>query len=103
MAATDPANAYGTVLSWPQSDGRMSRAAGAYCVLDEGRLALYLERGGRSLLTHGEVQPAHLQALVAISTGAGKVELQKVDGLPVMESPLKNALREAGVSATHRS
>src|SRR3989442_1087400 len=37
MAATDPANAYGTVLSWPQSDGRMARAAGAYCVVDDGR------------------------------------------------------------------
>jgi len=103
LAATDPANAYGTILAWPESDGRMSRAAGAFCVLDEGRLVLYLERGGRSLLTNGEVQPAHLQALIALATSAGKVELQKVDGVPVMESPFKNALREAGFSATHRS
>jgi ATP-dependent helicase Lhr and Lhr-like helicase len=103
LAATDPANAYGTILPWPESGGRMSRAAGAYCVLDEGRMVLYLERGGRSLLTNGEVLPAHLQALIAISTAAGKVELQKVDGVAVMESQLKNALREAGFSATHRS
>jgi ATP-dependent Lhr-like helicase len=103
LAATDPANAYGTVLPWPETDGRMSRAAGAYCVLDEGRLVLYLERGGRSLLTHGDVQPAHLQALIAIATNAGRVELQKVDGGPAMDSPLKAALREAGFSATHRS
>ncbi len=103
LAATDPANPHGTVLDWPQSDGKMSRAAGAYCVLDEGRLVLYLERGGRSLLTSGEVQLAHLQALIAMATSAGRVELQKVDGLAVMESPLKTALREAGFSATHRS
>ncbi|HKW59147.1 MAG TPA: DEAD/DEAH box helicase [Candidatus Dormibacteraeota bacterium] len=103
LAATDPANVFGTILPWPQSDGRMSRAAGAYCVLDEGRLVLYLERGGRSLVTNGEVRHDHLQALVAISTGAGKVELQKVDGVPVLESPLRAALREAGFSATHRS
>ncbi len=103
MAATDPANAYGTVLSWPQSDGRMARAAGAYVVLDDGRLVLYLERGGRSLLTNGEVQPAHLQALIAGATNAGRLEVQKVDGVAVMESPLKTALREAGFSATHRS
>ena len=103
MAATDPANAFGTVLPWPQSDGRMSRAAGAYCVVDDGRLVLYLERGGRSLLTNGDVQPAHLTALIAIATNAGRVELQKVDGVPVMESALKTALREAGFSATHRS
>ena len=103
MAATDPANAYGTVLSWPQSDGRMARAAGAYVVLEDGRLVLYLERGGRSLLTNGEVKPAHLQALIAGATNAGRLEVQKVDGVAVMESPLKTALREAGFSATHRS
>jgi ATP-dependent helicase Lhr and Lhr-like helicase len=103
LAATDPANAYGTALPWPESDGRMSRAAGAYCVLDEGRLVLFLERGGRSLLTNGDVQPAHLQALIAIATNAGRVELQKVDGVAATESPLRAALREAGFSATHRS
>jgi len=103
LAATDPANAYGTVLSWPQSDGRMARAAGAYCVLDDGRLVLYLERGGRSLLTNGEVQPAHLHALISIATSAGRVELQKVDGVSVMDSPFKGALREAGFSQTHRA
>ena len=103
LAATDPANPYGTVLPWPETDGRMSRAAGAYCVLDEGRLVLYVERGGRSLLTNGDVQPPHLQALIAIATNAGRVELQKVDGVPATESPLRAALREAGFSATHRS
>jgi ATP-dependent Lhr-like helicase len=104
LAATDPANAYGTILPWPDTgDGRMSRAAGAYCVLDDGRLVVYLERGGRSLLTMGDVRPDHLQALLAIGTGGGKVELQKVDGVSVMESPLKGMLREAGFTATHRS
>jgi ATP-dependent helicase Lhr and Lhr-like helicase len=121
LAATDPANAFGTILPWPRlqgpprnpgeasdfagtkSDGRMGRAAGAYCVVDDGRLVLYLERGGRSLLTNGEVQAAHLQALIAVATNAGRVELQKVDGVPVMDSPLKTMLREAGFSQTHRS
>jgi len=72
-------------------------------VLDDGRLVLYLERGGRSLLTAGDVQLAHLNALIAIATNAGRVELQKVDGTSVMDSPLKSALREAGFSPTHRS
>jgi ATP-dependent Lhr-like helicase len=81
----------------------MGRAAGAYCVVDEGRLVLYLERGGRSLLTNGQVQLAHLQALIAVATNAGRVELQKVDGISVMDSPLKSMLREAGFSQTHRS
>jgi len=33
---------------------------------------------------------------------AGKVEVQRVDGVPVMDSPLNALLREAGFSATHR-
>jgi len=103
LAATDPANAFGTVVPWPQTDGRMARAAGAYCVIDDGRLVLYLERGGRSLLTNGEVLPAHLQALIGLATSAGRVELQKVDGVPAMDSPLRGALRDAGFSQTHRS
>jgi ATP-dependent Lhr-like helicase len=102
LAACDPANAYGSVLPWPQSDGRMARAAGAYCVLDSGGLVLYLERGGRSLLTNGQVRADHVRALLGVATNAGKVEIQRVDGLPVMESPLAAMLREAGFASTHR-
>ncbi|MFI5282289.1 MAG: DEAD/DEAH box helicase [Candidatus Dormibacterales bacterium] len=103
LAATDPASAFGAVVQWPETDGRMARAAGAYCVSDGGRLVLYLERGGRSLLTNGTVEVAHLQALIRLATNAGKVELQKVDGVPVMESALHQTLREAGFTSTHRS
>ena len=102
LAACDPANAYGSVLPWPQSDGRMARAAGAYCVLDSGELVLYLERGGRSLLTNGQIRPDHVRALLGVAINAGKVEIQRVDGLPVMESPIAAMLREAGFASTHR-
>jgi ATP-dependent Lhr-like helicase len=102
LAATDPANAYGSLLSWPRSDGRMGRAAGAYVVLDDGLIKLYLERGGRSLLTNGEVTPEHLRALIGMAVLAGRVEVQRVDGVPVMDSPLNAMLREAGFTSTHR-
>ena len=102
MAACDPANAYGSVLPWPESDGRMARAAGAYCVLDDGELMLYLERGGRSLLTNGEIKAEHLRALIGVAVLAGRVEVQRVDGVPVMDSPLNTLLRESGFNSTHR-
>jgi ATP-dependent helicase Lhr and Lhr-like helicase len=102
LAACDPANAFGSVLPWPRADGRMARAAGAYCVVDDGRLAVYLERGGRSLLTNGDVKLEHLRALIGVAVLAGRVEVQKVDGVGVMESPLKDLLRESGFSSTHR-
>jgi ATP-dependent Lhr-like helicase len=80
----------------------MARAAGALVVLDSGDLRLYLERGGRSLVTRGEVTTDHLRALVAAATNAGKVELQRVDGAPARQSPLASRLAEAGFGPTPR-
>ena len=54
IAATDPAQPYGAALPWPKREreqGRPARVAGAYLVLVNEEPALYLERGGRSLLT----------------------------------------------------
>ena len=102
LAACDPANAYGAILPWPRSDGRMARAAGAYCVLDAGELVLYLERGGRSLLTNGEIRADHVRALMGVAVTAGRVEIQRVDGGDVMESPIAALLREVGFASSHR-
>ncbi len=53
LAATDPANPYGAALPWPDHEGghRPGRKAGAIVVLCDGELALYVERGGKTLLT----------------------------------------------------
>jgi ATP-dependent helicase Lhr and Lhr-like helicase len=102
LAATDPANPYGAVLPWPDGEGRMARAAGAFVVLDGGELRLYLERGGRSLLTRGEVRAEHLRVLVGAATRAGKVEVQRVDGTPTRQSALAPVLAEAGFGISPR-
>ena len=102
LAACDPANAFGLVIPWPEQDAHMARAAGAFCVLDGGELVLYLERGSRSLITRGEVKREHLHALMAVAVRAGKVELQRIDGIAAVESKLQPLLREAGFASTHR-
>jgi ATP-dependent Lhr-like helicase len=103
LAATDPANPYGVVIPWPASTGRPSRAAGAYVVLESGELKLFLERGGRSLLTFGAVDVGHLAALAAAATpAAGRLEVLKIDGASVHDSGLVPALREAGFKSTPR-
>src|SRR5437764_1739877 len=79
LAATAPAPPYGTPVPWPEHESRMARAAGAYVVIDGGELRLYLERGGRSLITVGDVQPAHLQALAAAAARVDKLEIQSID------------------------
>jgi ATP-dependent Lhr-like helicase len=100
LAATDPASPFGTSLPWPPHELRMARAAGAYVVLDNGELRLYLERGGRSLLTVGDISAAHLQALAAIAARLDKLEIQEINGSPVKGSRLEPLLREAGFGTT---
>ena len=100
LASTDPANPYGTLIPWPDSAGRPARAAGAYVVLDSGELRLYLERGGRSLLTFGEISPTHLAALATAAGRSGRIEIRKIDGGDV--TPLEALLREAGFKSTPR-
>ena len=100
LGATDPANPYGSVVAWPARESRMARAAGAYVVLDAGELRLYLERGGRSLLTVGRADVGHLQALALAAARSERLEIQSVDGQPVRGSELEPLLREAGFSAT---
>jgi ATP-dependent Lhr-like helicase len=100
LAATDPASPYGTTIPWPEHESRMARAAGAYVVLDAGELRLYLERGGRSLLTAGEVKPAHLHALAALAARVDKLEIQSIDGAPIKGSPVEGVLRESGFGTT---
>ncbi len=102
LAATDPAQPYGAALPWPVEGARMARQAGAFVVLEDGRLVCYLERGGRSLLSAGGVRVDHLRALAVAALRAGKLEIQQVDGRPVHETDLLGALREAGFGASPR-
>ena len=51
LAAADPAQPYGAALPWPKRAGaRAARVAGAHVVLLGGEAALFVERGGRSLV-----------------------------------------------------
>ncbi|MGQ0845462.1 MAG: ATP-dependent helicase [Sporichthyaceae bacterium] len=113
LAATDPANPYGAALSWPArpeeaaSGHKPGRKAGALVVLVEGRLALYVERGGKTLLTWTEeestLQPAVDALALAVREGAlGKLTVERADGVSVHGSPLVAALEAAGFRATPR-
>ncbi|MGO4536030.1 ATP-dependent helicase [Leifsonia sp. 2MCAF36] len=127
LAATDPANAYGAALPWPAVPGetgtghRPGRKAGALVVLVDGELALYVERGGKSLLCFvdsaeqsagaatpgGDPAPvlrAAARALAALVTSrrVDKLAVETVNGGFVLGSPLGDALSEAGFLATPR-
>jgi len=124
LAATDPANPYGASLPWPSdapTDGpgddaaaddtaskarghRPGRKAGALVTTVDGTLTVYVERGGKSVLTFTD-DPADLAAAAAsiaatVRSGLGKLSVERVDGDFVLETPLGTALREVGFTAT---
>ncbi len=113
LAATDPANPYGAALPWPERPGEVAsghkpgRKAGALVVLVDGRLVLYVERGGRTLLTWSDdptvLQPAVDGLALAVREGAlGKLTVERADGEGILTSPLGQALEAAGFHATPR-
>ena len=116
LAACDPANPYGAALPWPEraptEHGRghqPGRKAGALVVLVDGSLVLYVERGGRTLLSWSEdaaaLGVAATALAAAVGSGAlGKLTVEKVDGESVLGSqhPLAHALAGAGFRLTPR-
>jgi ATP-dependent Lhr-like helicase len=102
LAATDPANPYGSILPWPELAGRAARAAGAHVVLRGGLLRLYIERGARSVLTAGPVLSLDVAALAALAARAGRMEVLTVDGAPVAASSIAPLLRDAGFAVSPR-
>ncbi|MGW4680513.1 ATP-dependent helicase [Micromonospora taraxaci] len=119
LAATDPANPYGAALPWPDrvldsGDGaapatghRAGRKAGALVVQVGGDLVLYVERGGRTLLSFSDDADALATAgkalADAVHSGAlGAMSVERADGEAVHSSPLRDALTSAGFRATPR-
>lgn len=102
LAATDPAQPYGAALPWPPSAGHPARAVGSYVVLAAGRAVVYLERGGRRVLSFPAAQdhPDWPVALASMVTD-GRVRrliIERVDDDPAGASPAADALRDAGFS-----
>ncbi len=86
LAATDPAQPYGAALPWPPTDGRPARSAGALVVLVDGEAAVFVERGGRSLLTFpaAVVDGRWPDALAGVVRSARRrsLEVAKIDAPP---------------------
>ena len=106
LAAADPAQPYGGVLPWPKRAGaRAARVAGAHVVLLGGEAALYVERGGRSLLPLRDPDPDWLRPAVAalvewVRADRGRrLSVERFDGRPVVESDVLELLVEAGFLA----
>jgi ATP-dependent Lhr-like helicase len=113
LPAADPAQPYGAALPWPPRPGetaaahRPGRKAGALVVLFSGELVLYVERGGKTLLSWSDdpavLEPCATALAAAVTEGAlGRITVERADGGAVYDSPLAQALQTAGFRPTPR-
>jgi ATP-dependent Lhr-like helicase len=111
LAAADPAQPYGAALPWPKrAAGRAARVAGATVVLLGGEPALFVERGGKTLLPLREPEEEWLRtALVALVEHTKRwggprrrLAVERFDGEPVAESVVMPLLLESGFLAGPR-
>jgi ATP-dependent Lhr-like helicase len=118
LAAADPANAYGAALPWPEpptdAGHKPGRKAGSLVVLVDGELALYVERGGKTVLawpSDPEARPTEddrlrlaTEALGAAARAGslGTVTVERVNGTSALSSPFGVLLEGAGFIATPR-
>jgi ATP-dependent Lhr-like helicase len=96
LAATDPANPYGTLLKWPEVSalpteaqsakvgdvGRgATRSVGALVVLVDGLAAGYLRRGERDLLLAlPDTEPAHSRVAQALARALIQLAVSRPEG-----------------------
>jgi ATP-dependent Lhr-like helicase len=109
LAAADPAQPYGAAIPWPKRAGaRAARVAGAHVILLGGEAALFVERGGRSLVPLRDPDPEWLRpALAALvahvrAGGARRLAVERFDGEPVTATEAMPLLVEAGFLAGPR-
>lgn len=113
LAATDPANPYGTVFRWPDADidgSRPQRAAGARVILGDGELLGYLSRSGQHLYTflpedqfqRGRVRSATARALAGLASATEAVFITQVNGQQPGDTEMAVPLKEAGFIPTTR-
>ncbi len=110
LAATDPADPYGAALGWPasarpESGHRPGRKPGALVVLVDGEATLFVERGGKRILTFTD-QTDRLEAAAAALTDAvrrgrvPRIHIDQVDGDAAARTGLGAILAEQGFAST---
>ncbi|MGC5254827.1 ATP-dependent helicase [Gordonia sp. DT218] len=112
LASNDPANPFGAALEWPPSTSedvghRPGRKPGALVVLVDGALVVFVERGGKTVLTFSESTSALESAAGALaalvrSGRLSRLMIDQVDSQPALRSDFARILVAAGFATTPR-
>ena len=113
LAATDPANPYGTVLKWPVTSAEApTRSVGGRVILVDGFAAAYLRRGERELIlfapeaepgrsrTIRQVALALLELATAREPGHQGMLLTEINGAPASTHAAADLFTAEGFATT---
>jgi ATP-dependent helicase Lhr and Lhr-like helicase len=122
LAATDPANPYGSILPWSQSEAQeteptashaMARVSGSSVILVDGLLAAFLRRKNPSITVFlPEAEPERSQVASKLARQLAELAVRrqkdsrsgllisKINDIPAKEHFLQRFLDEAGFSDT---
>ena len=97
LAASDPANAYGAAVPWPDHPtAKPARRSGAHVVVDDGALIAFVDRGGRSVLSFTDDGAILARGLALLGTRRDRWTVERIDGVAAAESPYRPDLVDVG-------
>jgi len=116
LAASDPANPYGTLLPWPREEGEeahgMARVSGASVVMINGQLAAFLRRRNPAIkvfLPEDEPERGTMARVLAMELATIAIRRQatrsglligEINGKPARENYMAHFLTDAGFVET---
>ena len=110
LAATDPANPYGGIVKWPESQWTLSRSVGAQVILVNGLMACYISRGEKQLYVFlPDDEPLRSTVAREVANAIADIVreghrrallIAEINDEPASRSPLAPFLVEAGFAAT---
>ncbi|MBW2454279.1 MAG: DEAD/DEAH box helicase [Deltaproteobacteria bacterium] len=112
LSAADPANPYGWIVPWPERGQNVTRqpkrTSGALLVLVDGEPALFLDRGGKALLTFASASGTAVErGMQALSERLARhspksLRIDQIDGEPAMRSKHAAIFKQLGLTFDHR-
>ncbi|MFM8794904.1 MAG: DEAD/DEAH box helicase [Acidimicrobiales bacterium] len=107
MAATDPAQPWGSTINWPPTTGRPVRGAGAVVVIVDGEPLAWFDAGSHHLVTFPSTRARDgwAEALVTLVKDGRRrsLEVRKVDGeVPQADDTVVAMLERVGFARGYR-
>jgi ATP-dependent Lhr-like helicase len=102
IAATDPANPFGAVVPWPDSDGRPTRTAGARVALYNGELVAWMDSAGRRVCSFSNNITHAASGVEEMARIHGRASIGHINAVPVHEHALAAELTERGFTSGYK-